>query len=78
MNVAEFFRRLRRRAPGGPTMRGRVHKIGIVAGGEVSLVIRFGMDEPHARWLHQGALVQLQEVERGEVQQQGKGGSGEA
>lgn len=69
------FGELRRRRQ---VMRGRVHKIGIVAGGEVSVVIRFGIDEPNARWLQQGALVELQEVERGEVQQSGEGRSCEA
>lgn len=58
-------------------IRGRIHKISIVAGGEVSVIVRFGIDEPLARQLAQGALVELQEIEGGEVQQQGKGGSGE-
>ena len=69
------------RGVAGPAgIRGRVHKISIVAGGEVSVVLRFGLDEPRARQLMQGALVELHEAEetRGEVQQQGKGGSGEA
>ena len=59
-------------------IRGRVHKISIIAGGDVSVVLRFGMDEPRARELVQGALVELQEVQRVEVQQQRESGSGEA
>lgn len=43
----------------GQGMRGRVHKISIIAGGEVSIVIRCGMDEPSARSLSQGALVEF-------------------
>lgn len=79
MTLAEMFRRLiAAGVPGAPVVRGRVHKIGIVAGGEVSVVLRFGVDEPNARWLHQGSLVALQEIRRGEVHEQGKSGSSEA
>lgn len=49
----------------GSTIRGRVHKISIVAGGEVSVVLRFGLDEPQARQLSQGSLVELAEVSPG-------------
>lgn len=80
MKLSEFLRRMAPEVsstkPAG--IRGRIRNISIVAGGEVSVVVRFGLDEPKARQLAQGALVELQEVERGEVQQQGKGGSGAA
>lgn len=49
----------------GEGMRGRVHKISIIAGGEVSIVIRCGMDEPHARHLLQGSLVEFFETREG-------------
>jgi hypothetical protein len=75
--LAELCRRLLDAGVRGPWIRGRVHKISIVAGGEVSVVIRFGIDEPQARQLTQGALVEIQEVDHVEVQQQGKGGSGQ-
>ena len=72
--LAQLFRRLiAAGVPGAPALRARVHKISIIAGGEVSVVLRFGLDEPRARQLTQGALVELQEAERVEVQQQGKG-----
>lgn len=43
----------------GPPLRGRVHKVSIVAGGEVSVVLRFGGEEVAARALDQGALAEL-------------------
>lgn len=49
----------------GEGMRGRVHKISIIAGGEVSIVIRCGMDEPRARQLLQGSLVEFFETREG-------------
>lgn len=76
--LARMYRALIAAAPGGAQIRGRVHKISIIAGGEVSVVLRFGLDEPRARQLAQGSLVELQEVASAEVQQQGKGGSGNA
>ena len=75
-----FFRKRLQRV--GDPIRGRVHKISIVAGGEVSVVVRFGLDEPNARQLLQGTLVEVFETREGapsvEVQQQGKGGSSQA
>lgn len=38
-------------------IRGRVHRVSIIPRGEVSMVIRFGMDEPTARQVNQGSLV---------------------
>lgn len=49
----------------GEGMRGRVHKISIISGGEVSIVVRFGLDEPRARQLLQGSLVELFETREG-------------
>lgn len=49
-------------APMGPPLRGRVHRVSIVAGGEVSVVLRFGGEEVAARALNQGTLVQLREL----------------
>jgi hypothetical protein len=46
----------------GPPLRGRVHKVSIVAGGEVSVVLRFGGEETAARALNQGTLVELREL----------------
>lgn len=46
-----------------PTLRGRIHRIAIVQGGEVSVVVRFGMEEPHAKDLEQGALVDLSTID---------------
>lgn len=43
-------------------LRGRVHKVSIVAGGEVSVVVRFGIDEPRARELNQGRLLEVFEA----------------
>jgi hypothetical protein len=43
----------------GPPLRGRVHRVSIVAGGEVSVVLRFGGEEIAARALEQGALAEL-------------------
>lgn len=40
-------------------IRGRVHKVSVVAGGEVSIVMRFGIDEPRARNLNQGELLDV-------------------
>jgi hypothetical protein len=43
-------------------LRARVHKVSIVAGGEVSVVVRFGIEEPRARELNQGALLEVDVV----------------
>jgi hypothetical protein len=43
-------------------LRGRVHKVSVVRGGEVSVVVRFGVEEPNARALNQGALLELDVV----------------
>lgn len=48
-----------RKLLGGPAVRGRIHKVSIVAGGEVSVVLRFGVEESEARALDQGALIEL-------------------
>lgn len=80
MNLtASGLARILRGAFAGDGIRGRIHKISIVQGGEVSIVIRCGIDEPRARQLSQGRLVELHEKEddRVKVQQQGKGGSGQ-
>lgn len=61
--LLQFFRRPLFRV--GQGMRGRVHKISIIAGGEVSIVIRCGMDEPRARQLLQGSLVEFFETREG-------------
>lgn len=45
-----------------PPLRGRVHRVSIVAGGEVSVVLRFGGEEVAARALNQGTLVELREA----------------
>lgn len=52
---------------GKPVLRGRVAKVSITAGGMVSVVVRFGIDEPDARLLDQGSLVELVEVEKAPV-----------
>lgn len=49
----------------GQGMRGRVHKLSIIAGGEVSIVIRCGLDEPRARQLLQGTLIEFFETREG-------------
>ena len=51
-----------KRFRGGAPLRGRVHRVSIVAGGEVSIVRRFGLDEPRARELNQGARVEVHDV----------------
>lgn len=51
----KFFRLLG--ASRRPALRGRVHRVSIIAGGEVSIVLRFGIDEPDARQLNQGCLA---------------------
>lgn len=57
MNIVD---RAIRKLTGQPApLRGRVHKVSVVRGGEVSVVVRFGIDEPHARALNQGALLEL-------------------
>jgi hypothetical protein len=45
------------RHPAG--LHGRVHKVSVVRGGEVSVVVRFGLDEPDARKLNQGDLLAI-------------------
>lgn len=50
-----------RRATGQP-VRGRVHRVSIIQGGEVSVVLRFGVEEANARGLNQGALIELREL----------------
>lgn len=56
----KFFERTVRALTGQPApLRGRVHKVSVVRGGEVSVVVRFGLDEPNARLLNQGALLEL-------------------
>jgi hypothetical protein len=52
--LSRWIRRVR-----GDAVRGRVHRVSIVAGGEVSIVLRFGIDEPRARELNQGQLVEV-------------------
>ena len=47
----------------GPPLRGRVHKVSIVAGGDVSVVLRFGGEEVAARSLNQGTLIELREIQ---------------
>lgn len=54
---------LRPRPRIGKPMRGRIHRIAIVQGGEVSVVVRFGMEEPQAKDLEQGALVDLSTID---------------
>lgn len=63
LTLQRFFRRSAYRV--GQGMRGRVHKISIIAGGEVSIVIRCGMDEPRARMLAQGTLVEFFKTQAG-------------
>jgi hypothetical protein len=48
--------------PQTQTHRGRVHRVSIVKGGEVSVVLRFGVEEARARGLNQGALIELHEI----------------
>ena len=55
MKLGEFLRRM---APEfgtrhGGQVRGRIHKISIIAGGEVSIVLRFGLDGSSGRTLEQ-------------------------
>lgn len=40
-------------------LRGRVHRMSVTKGGEVSIVVRFGMEESRARQLNQGALLDI-------------------
>lgn len=46
----------------GVPLRGRVHKMSVVHGGECSVVVRFGLDEPRARELNQGTLLEVFEA----------------
>lgn len=57
-----WFDRTLKRALFKPAMRGRVHKVSVVKGGEVSVVVRFGVEEPTARQLNQGALLEIDVV----------------
>lgn len=57
-----FAGRVLRKLSGRVALRGRVHKVSVVRGGEVSVVVRFGIDEPAARALNQGALLELEVV----------------
>lgn len=55
---------------GGPkpvALRGRISKMSITRGGRVSVVVTFGIDEPLARMLDQGALVELLEIAKAPV-----------
>lgn len=50
----------------GEPIRGRIHRISRVKGGELSIVIRFGLEEDaHAQRLLQGALVEVFETRDG-------------
>lgn len=41
-------------------IRGRVHKVSVIRGGELSVVLRFGIEEMHnARALTPGMLVRI-------------------
>ena len=57
-----FSKILDRHRLSGRGHRGRVHRVSIVQGGEVSVVLRFGVEEANARGLNQGALVELREI----------------
>lgn len=61
--ISGIFRRPLWRTGAG--LRARVHKISIIAGGEVSVVLRFGLDEPRAKQLLQGTLVEVFETREG-------------
>jgi hypothetical protein len=46
-------------------MRGKVSRISVIRSGEVSMVVRFGIDEARARGLTPGTLVELQVMQDG-------------
>lgn len=43
----------------GEPMRGRVNRVNIISSGELSVVVRFGMDEPRAHELKPGTMIEL-------------------
>lgn len=66
-----------KRARGVAPLRGRVHRVAIVRGGELSVTLRFGVDEPDARVaFNQGVMVEVlpiaPETPAGELTTKGK------
>lgn len=49
----------------GRVLRGRVNRVGRIASGELSVVIRFGSEEPDAGLLLPGTLVEVAELRGG-------------
>lgn len=43
----------------GEPMRGRVNRVHIISSGELSVVVRFGMDEPGAQSLKPGTMIEV-------------------
>lgn len=70
MSFRERIRAMVASEGGGPkpvALRGRVSKVSIVRGGAVSVHVTFGIDEPGARLLDQGSLVELVEIAKAPV-----------
>lgn len=43
----------------GEPMRGRVNRVSVIATGELSVVVRFGIDEPRAQALKPGTMIEV-------------------
>jgi hypothetical protein len=43
----------------GEPMRGSVNRVSVIATGELSVVVRFGMDEPRAQELKPGTMIEV-------------------
>lgn len=56
-------RLLKGRRPLAGGLRGRIHKISYVKGGELSIVIRFGIEEAYENRIQQGTLVAMIELD---------------
>lgn len=43
----------------GEPMRGRVNRVSVIGTGELSVVVRFGIDEPGAQGLKPGTMIEV-------------------
>lgn len=63
MTIADKLRATVTRMTGGTTLRGRVSRVALVKGGELSVTLRFGLEEIEAaRKLSPGNLLELIQV----------------
>ena len=62
--LGQFLKRFMPRKRNGNPMRGRVSRVSVIRGGEVSVVLRFGLEElDRAKQLMPGVLLEVDEVQ---------------